>query len=341
MSSYPAEKIFIVTIRYKRGQHTDVYVDFEEDILKHTGWKFIKASNNIIERIFEKFFLPYLGFRTFFFNLPALNRNRILFSTLSGIEYTKIIQHYIFQTKLKVIYQFDTWTHDNAINENAFRSFRINVAFISIRKAADYFNSLGIPEFEAHWVPEAVSIGKYLHVDFTKRDIDLLQFGRRWDWLHDNLAPYCRSNAINYQYPEDDDISKRQFLTRNDLICALSRTKIAVCVPKTITHPKIYDLDTITSRYFECMASKCLILGHAPDDLVSLFGYNPVIEIDKFNTTNQLKYLLDHYYEFIPLIEKNYQHVKDNHQWSNRIADMQKIISRRLMSFGNNLQSTV
>lgn len=305
--------------------HADVYEDFEADILKYTDWKAVKGSMNILERVFEKYFLPRLKYRTFPFDLPVLKRDRILFASLSGIEYIKIFQHYVFRSKLKVIYQFDSWTHDNAINENAFRSFKINIAFVSIKKAAEYFNTLKIPNFKAYWMPEAINTDSYCWQDYGAKDIDILQYGRRWEWLHELLLPFCRTNNINYQYPKDSGNVKRQFKDRDALLKVLSKTRIAVCVPKTMTHPD-YDLSTVTTRYFECMASKCLILGHAPQDLVSLFGYNPVVEVDHSDPLGQINYLLNHFDQFVPLIERNYEVVKLKHQWENRILDMQRVI---------------
>jgi hypothetical protein len=320
-----ADGTYLVTMRKKRGMHADVYEDFESAILKHTGWKSLKGSVNILERLFEKFFLPRLKYRTFSFDFPVLNRDRVLFASLSGIEYIKIIQHYMWRAKLKAIYQFDSWTHDNAINENAFRSFGINIAFVSIKKSAEYFSSLQIPNFKAYWMPEAITCASYRWKDYGQKNIDILQYGRRWEWIHERLLPFCRTNTINYQYPIDSGNDKIQFKDRNALLKGLSRTRIAVCVPKTMTHPE-YNLSTITTRYFECMASKCLILGHAPQDLVFLFGYNPVVEVDHADPLSQINYLLDHFDQYIPLIERNYENVKQNHQWKNRIPEMRRIM---------------
>lgn len=318
---------YVVTMRHKRGMHADVYEDFEADLIRHTGWEPVPGSVNVLERIFEKFFLPRLRYRTFPFNLPGLRRNSLYFSSLSGIEYIKIFQHYSFQARLKAIYQFDSWTHDNAVNENAFRSFGINIAFVSIRKAAEYFNTLRIPNFKAYWMPEAVRCERYRWLDYPEKTIDFLQYGRRWNWMHEQLLPFCRLKALRYQYPQDRDRDKNQFKNREALLDGLAKSKIVVCVPKTMTHPGICDLPTVTTRYFECMASKCLILGHAPEDLVALYGYNPVVEVDHADPVGQLAYLQEHYPEFIPLIEKNYRTTQERHQWKNRIDEIGRIIN--------------
>jgi len=319
-------------MRHKRGRHEDVYLDFENDFLRHTGWKSLKGSFNALEYLFEKFFLPRLWYRTFPFDLPFLHSDRIYFSSLSGIEYIKIFQHYTFRARLKVIYQFDSWTHDNAINENAFRSFKIDIAFISIRKAVEYFNSLQIPFFRAYWMPEAITLNSYQQLDYPEKDIDFLQYGRRWEWIHERLLAFCASKGLRYEHPLNCSTDKSQFSTRGELLAALARSKIAICVPKTVTHSDIYDLPTVTTRYFECMASKCLILGHAPEDLIDLFGYNPVVEADYSDPMGQLEYLRHHYKEYLSLIEKNYCITQEKHQWRNRIVDMLKIIDDCLLT---------
>lgn len=321
------KNIQLITIRNVYGAHTDVYKDFEKEIVKQTGWIAVEESMPILQRIFEKFFLSQLQHKTFPFNLPTLNRDRILFASLSGIEYVKIIQQYLFQAQLKVVYQFDSWTHDNAINENAFRSFKINIAFISIKKASEYFNSLNIPGFKAYWMPEAIYSERYRFIEYDKKNIDVLQYGRRWEWLHKQIQPFCREHNIHYIFPQENGDTKFRFKDRDELIDDLSRTKIAICVPRTITEPDLYDLPALTTRYFECMASKCLILGHAPQDLITLYGYNPVVEVDYLKPLDQLQYLLDHFHDFVPLIEKNYKITKERHQWKNRITDMRNIIN--------------
>ena len=110
------------------------------------------------------------------------------------------------------------------------------------------------------------------------------------------------------------------------MIGTLSRSKIAICIPRNITNPELYDLSTITSRYFECFSSKCLVLGDAPSELIELFGYDPIIRIDYNNPQKQVSELLLNFNNYISLIEKNYLEVIKNHQWDNRIKEMIRIL---------------
>ena len=80
-------------------------------------------------------------------------------------------------------------------------------------------------------------------------------------------------------------------------------------------------------RYLQSMASKCLILGHAPAEMIKLFGYNPVIEIDWDHAEEQIEDILQHFHLHIPLIERNYKAVLANHTWVHRFHQIKKILS--------------
>lgn len=332
MPPIPALKnVHVITKPVTRGEHRDVYIDFENEIVRHTGWHRSISTRVTMQKIFERFFFPRLKDRSFHFDLPPGRRNTILFSVLSGWEYVTIFPYYLFKSRLKVIYQFDTWARDHAVHENAFRSFRINLAFFSIREAADHFHSLNLPHFSAYWIPEAVDGQAFRSVDHREKSIDILQYGRTWTWWHDQVVDFCRTRRIAYGYPTTPPPdTKKFFKDRHALTEALARAKIVICAPRNVTHPETGDLSTVTTRYFEGMVSKCLLLGHAPRDLIRLFGYNPVIEIDRQRPREQLAHLLDHYEEYLPLIERNHAEALARHQWKHRIAEMAQIMQSHL-----------
>ena len=78
------------------------------------------------------------------------------------------------------------------------------------------------------------------------------------------------------------------------------------------------------------MASKCLIVGYVPDDMKYLFDYNPIIQIDMKNPTQQINDILKKFSEYTKLIQKNYLEVKEKHQWKNRVAVIQSILEKKL-----------
>ncbi len=197
----------LVVISNNLGRHTDVYVDFENQILEHTGWNPVKDPHRYIQRLFNLIFLPILKYRRFNFNLPSVNSSKCFFAILSGTEYSKIFFQYSFKAKLKAIYMFDPWPTLNHINENALRSYKINIAFISVKQAAEYFNSLNIPGFKAYWIPEGVHSASYKYYDYAQKNIDILQYGRQWKWIHEKLKPFCTTHGIAYEYPNDPEIN--------------------------------------------------------------------------------------------------------------------------------------
>jgi hypothetical protein len=314
------------------GAHRDVYRELEEELLKRTGWRTIAGSSAWMQKFFEKYLLDRLRRKPLRLNFPVGDKRRALFAVLSGREHVKIFQHYLGRARLKAVYQFDTWPFENALNENAFRSFGVNIAFISIRDAARHFDSLGIPGFRAHWIPEAVATDRFRAEAYRDRTVDVLQYGRIWEWMHERIMRFSGSRPIVYRFPPGAGNTKSQFAARQDLVDALARSKVVICAPKATTHGNEYSLQTVTTRYFECFASKCLVLGHAPPDLVELFGYNPVIEVNHDNAEGQLGEILGAYDDYIPLIEKNYETVRSKHQWRHRIDDMIAIMDKALSS---------
>ncbi len=322
------EKFQLVIIKDNYGFHTDVYVDFENQILQHTGWKAVKAANKYLQRLYNVCILPKLKYRQFNFNRLLFNPEKYLFALISGTQYSKIFLKYSFKARFKAIYMFDPWPDANKLNENAIRSYKINIAFMSAKQPIDYFNSLEIKGFKAYWIPEGVDSNKYIYYNYDDKNIDIIQYGRQWDWLHNKIEPLIEEEKIKYEFPTKDNNHNLKLKSRALFVETLAKSKIAICVPRQITHPHhVGNLATLTTRYFECMSSKCLIWGTAPQELIELFGYNPVIEIDLNKPEEQLLDLINNYKSYIPLIEKNYQNVIQNHQWKNRIDDMLKILS--------------
>jgi len=76
----------------------------------------------------------------------------------------------------------------------------------------------------------------------------------------------------------------------------------------------------VTHRYFESIASKCLILGHAPKELIDLFGYNPVIEVAWGSEFEQIRSLLNNIATYQEFVERNYERLLEVGTWESRIA---------------------
>jgi hypothetical protein len=79
------------------------------------------------------------------------------------------------------------------------------------------------------------------------------------------------------------------------------------------------------------MAAGCLILGHAPAEMIEFFGYNPVIEADPVRPAEQLSSILAHLDEHQDLVDRNREAVVRMGDWQERakeiVATSQRIAS--------------
>ena len=119
--------------------------------------------------------------------------------------------------------------------------------------------------------------------------------------------------------------------SRETFVDGLARSKISICFPLSMTNPdRSGGIETMTNRYLESMASKCLIVGHAPEEMIQLFGYNPVIEVDWHDPAGQLTFILNNYDNFLALVEQNYWLVVREHTWERRWTQILELLSNIL-----------
>ncbi len=221
---------------------------------------------------------------------------------------------------------YDAWEPNFQDIEKIIRKYNINLLFNTSMQSSTYFNSLNIKKFKSFWVPEGINICIYTNIKCSEREIDVLQFGRKWEWYHNKIKPFCENRNFNYIHEEKKgDII---FKSRDEFISGLANSKISICVPSNITDPKRSGyISTMTNRYLQSMASKCLILGKIPNDMRALFDYNPIIEIDDVQPVEQLEYILNNFDNYQDLINKNYSIIKAKHQWINRIEMIENCIN--------------
>lgn len=80
---------------------------------------------------------------------------------------------------------------------------------------------------------------------------------------------------------------------QKDLARLLQNSRLTVIFPRSITEPETAQgIETLTQRYWECMLSRILMVGHGPKELTDLVGYNPVIELDMENDLQQIEGIL-------------------------------------------------
>ena len=249
-----------------------------------------------------------------FVNLAARAAGRlklnVLFNPLPGEPMLVVGGHVpdatCFPTSLWtrfIPYFFDCWESAFSRWESYFRRNRTELAFLTARYAAEHFQQ----RFSSRrflWLPESVDPAVHqCDIPLAERAIDVLELGRKYDAFHNRLAPVLVDTGLIHLYEK----VKGQiiFPTRDDFVAGLGTSRVSICFPQSITSPeRCGKVETVTLRYFESMASKCLLVGKCPLELSDLFGYNPVVEIDDPVEVADVVRKIEDYQ---PFVDRNYQ----------------------------------
>ena len=245
----------------------------------------------------------------------ATHSTRDCLVVLMSVDIRRCLPYFLLPGR-KSVYLMDAWPNTHESIKDLVRTFSVNHLFISSSMAVERLKG-DLPRCTVTWVPEAIEPKKYRYFPNADKDIAVLQLGRKYDKLHEAILPILEENGTAYLYEKVK--GKIIFPTREAFVNGLARTKISICVPSNITHPdRSGDIETLSVRYLQSMASKCLVVGHAPAELVSLFGYNPVVEIDMADPAGQILSLLEDFDAHASLIERNYTTVAQHHTWHHR-----------------------
>lgn len=185
--------------------------------------------------------------------------------------------------------------------------------------------SSSLRECEVTWIPEGIDVASYYYMPYTQKDIDVLAFGTRYSPYHNLILKPITAAGLRYEYQTDPNTLL--FPTRQSFIQGLAHAKISICFPGNLRDlVRTGDIETMTLRYLQSMISKCLIVGHAPAEMKQLFSYNPIIEADMNSPADQLIDILENYDTYIPLIERNFVSVVQNHSWDVRWHTIAKLL---------------
>lgn len=265
-----------------------------------------------------------------------LNDDASLFVVMMGVDRLKYMPYANRTRHARMIYLFDAWPKDYNRILRFVHECKITRVFVSARQSSEDLNK-STTDTTFYHVPEGIEPSAYHAARYDAKDIDVLALGRKYDRYHDIIRPVMEDQGRTYLY----EYFKGEiiFPDREGLIDGLSRTKISICVPGSVTHPeRSGHVETMTMRYLQSMVSKCLVVGQAPAEMISLFGYNPVINIDWKDPAGQIVDLLKNFHLHIPLIERNHREVLSRHTWTDRFQQIKRILSRTATKEGKELQ---
>ena len=169
--------------------------------------------------------------------------------------------------------------------------------------------------------PEAVDFTLYNSgKNLNERSIDLLEFGRGNEMIFDA----SQLGTINHVRTM---VNGKFTYTNEELYQAMGDAKVTITLPRSYTQPEVAgDVETLTQRYWECMLSRMVMVGHAPKELIDLMSYNPVIEMNMDNPKEQILHIITHINDYQELVDKNLEAAKVHGDWNTRMKDVMRFL---------------
>lgn len=198
---------------------------------------------------------------------------------------------------------------------------QVKTAIFSSRQTAERMRE-ELPGGNIIWCPEAVDDSVYDKGLLLKdREIDLLEFGR------------SNERVINARQLEDARVNDKSILhictkqngkfiyTNQQLYRAMGNARVTIALPRCMTQPEIAgNIETLTQRYWECMFSRMVMVGHAPQELIDFIGYNPVIELrDDISAEDLIQDVLVHIEDYQGLVDRNLETALRLGSWNERM----------------------
>ena len=218
------------------------------------------------------------------------------------------------------------------------RRHQVKTAIFSSRQTAERMQerfsgkNMECQRINVIWCPEAVDDSVYQKGKLLKeRNIDLLEFGRSNDKVFkvEQLKSIFDNNNCSLNHVCTKPNGKFIY-TNKQLYEAMGNAKVTIALPRSITQPEIAgDIETLTQRYWECMFSGMVMVGHAPQELIDFIGYNPVIELnDAISSEALIVDVISHIEDYQPLVDKNRATAERLGSWDVRIAWLMEVLEQ-------------
>lgn len=208
---------------------------------------------------------------------------------------------------------WDCWPRYFELTCEWLRKHQVRTAIFSSRMTAERMQER-FPVMRIIWCPEAVDGDVYQNGKLLKdRTIDLLEFGR-------SNEKVLQTGALSLNHVCTKQNGKFIF-TNEQLYQAMGDAKVTIALPRSMTQPEMAgDIETLTQRYWECMFSRMVMVGHAPQELLDFIGYNPVIELrEDISAEALIRDVLEHIDDYQELVDKNRETAERLGSWDVRI----------------------
>ena len=217
---------------------------------------------------------------------------------------------------------WDCWPRyvDNMVRW--FYKHRVRTAFFTSSQTAERMSNL-CPQVNIFLLPEAIEIEIY-HAGkpLIERSIDYLEFGRCSRILDSSMF----DERIKVLSSRNE---KSGLATRGQLVDALANSKITLALTRLDNQPELAEgIDTLTQRYWECMLSRVVIIGRAPQELIDIVGYDPIVHLNLNHANEQILDIISHIEDYQPLVDKNRATAERLGSWDVRIAWLMEVLEQ-------------
>ena len=220
---------------------------------------------------------------------------------------------------------WDVWEPEWSSWAKAFRRTNPPLVITTARRSAQHLQAV-LGGIRVEHLPEAIDIAKYSPGSpLRSRSIDVLELGRRHSRWHEAVKTAAQDTDVLHLYERVP--GELVFADETTLSSGLAQSKISVCFPSDLTHPKRSgSVSTLTSRYLESMASRCLVLGESPPELGDLLGFDPVVGADMTQPWPQLNLILSRIETYQDQVDRAHRQVQSVGSWSFRIRQLLDLI---------------
>lgn len=252
------------------------------------------------------------------FNFSRKNKLLVLGSgRVESVSWPKLLTHEI------VPFLWDVWPDKIAPLIRFVRRNKIRTLFCTSSQIVEILKSR-LSGVDIHWIPEGIKAKAYSKGEnLRNRPVDILSYGRQMNAVVDQLRVIVSDEKLNVLFREGD---AHLFSTFDDLVQGLQLSKMSICYPQSVTHPdRAQNIETLTQRYWEAMLSGTLLVGHAPQELIEVCGYNPVVELGD-NPTIVVNDILKNIEKYQSLVDRNRGCAEEKADWSMQISKVMELL---------------
>lgn len=217
------------------------------------------------------------------------------------------------------LFCWDVWPSNVPRWREVFEQLKPRKVFMTTTDAVRTWTSPALP---TEWMPDATDVSAFdPSKPLDERSNDVLELGRKWNWLHAEITGPLENRRARHLYQPDE--TSLVFDTTESFIRGMEDSKCVVCVPGSITHPERFGPSPVlTPRYLETMAAGAIPVGVCPPDLRKIMGYNPVVEVDPTDPLSAFEQILDDPSAFSELKERNRTTLENRADWRVRIEEL-------------------